>query len=143
MPYKFFEDIAIADVAFEAKGKSLNELFESAAMATTNVMVKDLKSLGKEVKKTIELKSSDIESLLYDFLQEIVYYKDAESLLFGKYEVEVNKEDEDYSLKATIYGDKINMKKQELTADVKAVTLHKFEVKKTRDGWSAFVILDI
>ena len=31
--YKFLEDIAIADIAFEAYGKDLNELFENAALA--------------------------------------------------------------------------------------------------------------
>ena len=31
--YKFLEDIAIADIAYEAYGKDLNELFENAALA--------------------------------------------------------------------------------------------------------------
>ena len=41
MPYKYLEDVSIADVAFEATGRTLDDMFESAGLAVTNVMVKD------------------------------------------------------------------------------------------------------
>ena len=47
MPYRYLEDIATADVAFEARGKDLAELFMAAAEATMNVMVADLDSIGE------------------------------------------------------------------------------------------------
>ena len=31
--YKFLEDVAIADIAYEAYGKNLNEVFENSAHA--------------------------------------------------------------------------------------------------------------
>jgi len=46
-------------------------------------------------------------------------------------------------LKGTLLGDKIDYKKQELRVDPKAVTMHKFEVKKGKDGYVARVIIDI
>ena len=49
----------------------------------------------------------------------------------------------EYVLEAEIEGEKINPKKHELKVDVKAVTLHKFELKKTKEGYKSRVILDI
>lgn len=147
MPYKFLPDIAIADVAFEATGKTLPALFKSAALATTNVMVKDLKAIKHKVKKNIEVEADNIELLLFNFLQEIIYYKDAELLLFSRYEVKISEDKRDkknktYKLISTAYGEKLNMKKHTLMVDVKAVTLHMFYVRKNKD-WKARVILDI
>lgn len=141
MPYKFLEDVAIADVCIEARGKSLNELFEQAGLASTSVMV-ELNSLGKKLKKEIILESEDVSKLFLAFLEEIVYIKDTDGLLFSKYKVKIKK-DKVYKLKASCYGEKINPKKQILMADLKAVTLHMFEIKKVNGRWFARFVLDI
>lgn len=142
MSYKFLEDIAIADVAFEATGKTLEELFESAALAVTNTQVKDLKSVKQKVGKEIKVESDSIEMLLFNFLQELIFYKDAELLLFSKFDIKII-EEKKYKLKGKAYGEKLNMKKHELLVDVKAVSLHNFKVEKTTKGWKADVILDV
>ncbi len=143
MPYKFLPDIAIADVAFEASGRNLNEMLESAALATTNVMVKDLKTVKPKVSKSIKIKAENEEMLLFNFLQEIIYQKDANLLLFSKYAVKTKKTRSGYELSGTAKGEKLSMKKHELMVDVKAVTMHMFEVRKTKAGWKARIILDI
>ena len=144
MPYKFLPEIAIADVAFEASGKTLAALFRSSALATTNVMVKNLKAIKHKTKRKIEVEAENVELLLFNFLQEIIYYKDAELLLFSKYDVKINedKKSKKYALMCTAYGEKLNMKKHTLMVDVKAVTLHMFSVRKNKE-WKARVILDI
>ena len=139
MPYKFFEDVSIADVAFEATGKTMEEMFESAALAVTNTMVKDLKSVKPKVKRTIKIKAENIESLLFNFLQEIIFLKDAKQLLLSKFKIKIIGEK---SLQAIVWGEKLDMKKHELLVDVKAVTMHKFEVRHDKK-WVAKVILDI
>ena len=48
MSYEYLEDMATADVAFRASGATLEELFQSAAKATTNVMVENLDSIRPE-----------------------------------------------------------------------------------------------
>ena len=45
MPYTYLEEIAIADIAFRATGKTQEELFAAAADATVNVMVEDLATI--------------------------------------------------------------------------------------------------
>ncbi|HLC51427.1 MAG TPA: archease [archaeon] len=141
MPYKFIEDIAVADVAFEATGKTLEELFESAALATTNVMIRNLESIKPKVKKTVKIQASDVENLLHKFLSEIVFLKDAKRLVFISYKLKIDEKKN--SLEAVLYGDKLDRNKQIHIVDVKAVTWHLFKVEKTQKGWRAQVILDI
>lgn len=143
MPYKFIEDLSVADAAFVASGDSLEELFESAALATTNVMVKDLKKIELKKRRKITVSDKDIEKLLFNFLQEIIYLKDAELLIFGKYGIKIRDRGGVYSLVCIAFGEKLNMEKHELVVDVKAVTYHLFEVKKEGKKWKAQVILDI
>lgn len=141
MPYKFFEEVTLADVAFEATGKTLEKMFESAALAVTNTMVKSLSSVKRTVKKKIVLKSDTVENLLFNFLQELVYYKDSKKLLFSKFSIKIK--EKPLALSCVAEGEELDMKKHELVVDVKAVTFHKFEVKETKSGWRAQVILDI
>ena len=143
MPYKFVEDLSVADVAFQASGDSLEEMFQSAALATTNVMVKDLKKIELKKRRKMTVSDKDIEKLLFNFLQEIIYLKDAERLIFGKYTVKIKDRAGTYSLVCIALGEKVDMAKHELVVDVKAVTYHLFEVKKEGEKWKAQVILDI
>jgi SHS2 domain-containing protein len=80
--------------------------------------------------------------LLFNFLQELIFYKDAQLLLFSKFDIKIT-QGKKYRLKARAYGEKLNMKKQELLVDVKAVSLHNFRVEETKEGWKSDVILDV
>ncbi len=139
MKYKFLDHTA--DIMFEAYGSSLNELFENSALATEDTMV-NLKQIKPRIKKQVELENKNIENLLFDFLAELVYYKDAELLLFSKIKVTIKKDKEVYKLKAVLEGEKLT-NKHEQKVDVKAITYHKFEIKKTKINYIARVILDI
>ena len=139
--YKFLEDEATADIAFEAYGKDLNELFENSALAVEECMVK-LSSLKLKEKYKINLESESIEELLYDFLSELIFIKDTEGLLFKKFKVKISK-NKPFKLTAECDGEKINRDTQELLDDAKAVTKHLFEVKKIKERYIAKVIVDI
>ncbi|HLF54848.1 MAG TPA: archease [Candidatus Nanoarchaeia archaeon] len=139
MPYKFIEDVAIADIAFEATGKDLAELFQSAAQAVIESMA-NTKTVKPAVKKEIEKKAKDIETLLFEFLEEIVYLKDKDAMVFHDVKVKVN--DKEITLKATLTGDEIKPTEQELHQDVKAITMHQYKVEKNKE-WKARVVLDI
>ena len=141
MPYRFLEDIATGDAAFEAEGRTLEELFREAAVATFEVMV-DTKGGEPRITREVELKNEAVDGLLFDWLSELVYLKDAEAVLFSKFNVNIKKNDA-YELRAKASGENINQQKHILRSDVKAVTFHMFEVKKTEENWSARVILDI
>lgn len=140
--FKFLEDVAIADIAFEAYGKNYNELFENCAAAIFNLTV-DLETLNPRIKKGVKLESSKIDLLLYDFLSEILYIKDADGLIFCKCGVDIKEKKGRFLLNAVFEGDKINPEIQTLENDIKAVTMHMFKVEKTNDGFKAVVVVDI
>jgi len=139
--YRFLEDVAIADIAFEAYGNDLNELFENSALAIFELSA-DLKTVNSSEKIEIELENEKIDNLLYDFLSEILFLKDSKYMIFKKVKVEI-KENKTYQLKATLEGEGINPEKQNLENDIKAITMHMFEVKKEKGKWKATVVVDI
>ena len=141
MKYRYLEHTA--DVLFEAYGKDLPELFANAALATEEIMV-ELKTLKKSQDPVeINLIGKDAEELLFNFLEELIFLKDTKQYLFKEFNIKIKKIKKEYKLSAKCMGEKINPKKQELGRDVKAVTLHEFEVKKEKEGWKAKVLLDV
>ncbi len=143
MPFEFHDEIATADVAFQAWGQTVEEMFVSAAEATMNVMVADLEKIEPRESREIEISSDAVDMLLFNLLQEIIYFKDAEQLLLRIENVETGYENGLYFAKATGRGEQIDPERHELIVDVKAVTLHMFKVEQTPRGWETFVILDI
>lgn len=143
MGYNYLDDLTVADVAFEATGRTLEETFQAAADATTNVMVADLATVAEKEKREIALEAGSADQLLHDFLQKIIYYKDAELLLLRVPKISIAREGGRLVLRAEARGEALDPGKHELVADVKAVTMHKFSVEETPEGWKATVILDI
>jgi len=143
MPFHYLEDIGTADIAFEATGRDLPELFMSAADATMNVMIENLDTIESRETRRIELKNDEIDMLLFDFLQELIYFKDAERLLLRVREMRIEEKEMAYSLKATTAGEPLDVGRHQQRADVKAVTLHDFRVEKIEGEWKAAAILDI
>jgi SHS2 domain-containing protein len=143
MPFHYLEEIGTADIAFEATGRDLPELFAAAADATMNVMIDNLEAIEPRKTRRIGLKNDAIDMLLFDFLQELIYFKDADRLLLRIREVQIDQKDDAYSLNATAAGEPLDPMRHQQRADVKAVTLHDFRVEKSDDGWKASVLLDI
>jgi SHS2 domain-containing protein len=140
MPFRFLPDIALADIAFEAEADSVNGLFESSALAVTDIMV-DPETLHSDTIRNVRISSEDLDRLLYDFLTEIIIVKDVDSLLFREIEVEVAPDQK--SLEATMKGEPIDRDRHMLRNDVKAVTMHMFGVRQEGVRWKATVVLDI
>ncbi|MDG6911027.1 MAG: archease [Nitrososphaerota archaeon] len=140
MTFRYLPDVALADVAFEAEAGSLGELFESCALALTDIMV-DPATLEPAVTREISLESDDADRLLYDFLTELIVAKDVDSLLFKEYSVEIAPDGR--SLRATARGEPIDRERHSLRNDVKAVTMHMFGITREGGGWMATIVLDI
>lgn len=143
MPYRYLENIAIADIAFEAYGSSVGEIFIAAGDALTNVMVENLDVIEKNTSKSILCDAESLEMLLHKMLDELLYYKDAEQLLLRVAHVDIVQENDTWRLNAQVYGERIDPVKHELNVDVKAVTFHRFALEQTAEGWKVTVVLDI
>lgn len=143
MSYEYLEDIATADIAFRAWGKDLQEVFKAAGDATINTMIEDLDSIEPKETRTFSLEDDQLDLLLFNFLQELVYYKDTELLLLRASQLEFEQKDGKHYLSAVLQGETLDRDRHQQRVDVKAVTLHRFQLEKTNDGWTAMVILDI
>jgi protein archease len=142
--YRFLSNIALADIAFVARGDSLPSLFESAARALTEVMV-DRKTVVGRIERRIDLTSPTVDRLLYDFLTELIVIKDVESLLFKDFAVSIDSGSEK-RLTCEMRGEEIDRERHALRNDVKAVTMHMFGLRKAAGKgarWEATVVLDI
>jgi SHS2 domain-containing protein len=138
--YRYLPDVALADVAFRARGDSAESLFEACARALTEVMV-DRRSVAGRVVKEVEIDSDGLDGLLYDLLSQLIFVKDVDSLLFKTFEVSISKDRK--HLKCRMKGEPIDRARHKLRNDVKAVTMNLFGVKKAGRGWEATVVLDI
>jgi SHS2 domain-containing protein len=143
MPFKFLEEMATADIAFEAWGEDLEETFISAADATMNVMVEELNSIQPRERREFRLENDELDLLLFDLLQELIYYKDSEKLMLRVHQARVKGNAKPYVLEAVALGEKLDPERHHTRVDVKAVTLHHFRLEKNERGWKALVILDI
>lgn len=143
MPYRYIEEEATADIAFEANGKDLSEVFRSAGDAVLNVMVANPESVRPLEARSIELNNEALDLLLLDFLQDLIFYKDAEQLLLRAHEIEIRKTGDKWQLSSTWEGERLDPARHHQLVDVKAVTLHDFRLEQVADGWRAHVILDI
>lgn len=143
MPYEFLEDIATADIAFRAWGEDLAALFQAAGDATINVMIENLDAIALKEQRTFNLENDALDMLLFNFLQELIYYKDSEQLLLRSQQVHFEQNNKIHMLSAIAAGEKLDPQRHQQRVDVKAVTLHRFQLEKTNEGWTATVILDI
>src|SRR3989344_2707725 len=111
-----------ADGKFRAYGKNLNEAFSNAAIAMFSLMTNIKKVKGKTKKKII-VEGIDLKSLLYKFLEELLFLFDSQGFLLKEVKsLKINK----YELTAEIIGDKA--KNYEIFGDVKAVTYNEMKI---------------
>jgi len=138
--YKYLEHTA--DVLFVAQAQGLGELFEQCALAVENAQVV-LKGIKAKESKEIKLENSTLEKLLFDFLDELLYLKDTEGLIFSKFKCKIEEKNKKFLLNCTTKGEKFNPDKHEQKVDAKAITMHMFKVEQIKDGWKAKVLVDI
>ena len=142
MPFKYLEDVAIADIAYEATSDSLNGMFEEAAKAATDIMVNS-KTVKPKTKKIIKMKANSLENLLYDFLPELIFIKDTKGFLANKVKASIKKSGDNFYLTSILHGEKIDRKRHDLRNDLKAITMHMFEIKQIGKKWKATIVVDI
>jgi len=125
MKYKFLPHTA--DVKFRAYGKTLEEQFVNAALATTSVMF-DPEQIEPNEEKKIEVAGNDKEALLYNWLEEIIYLCDAEFFIVHEVkDLKIKKTDKGFIATAVFVGDKFKEKYKRHTG-VKAVTYNEMEI---------------
>ena len=133
-----------ADVLIEAWGDTLEEAFEYAALGVFEVMT-DTSRVEARDRVDVVVEGFDLESLLYSWIEELLYYFDVKQLLFSKFKVrEIEKGcGEGYVLKASAWGEPYNPDKHESRTLVKAMTYHLMEIEAKRGKVKLRFVVDI
>lgn len=143
MPYRYLENIATADAAFEATGRTPEEMCSAAAEALLGVMIENPDDVAAERTLHIGCEADSLDMLLYRLLEELVFLKDARCLFLRIADIHIAGKYGAFSLEADARGEKINPEKHRMIVDVKAVTLHRFRVEERGGLWTATVVVDV
>ncbi len=136
--YRYLDEIAISDAAFEVTAENYSELFQLAGKAMFGLML-DTDEIAADRQFDVELKQETMEELLYAYLSELLYIKDVENVLLSRFDVTVGES----GVTGTVNGKKFADLEQAPNVDIKAVTLYRFEIKKLEDGYQAVVVVDL
>jgi SHS2 domain-containing protein len=127
------------DLGMEIYGQSLTDLFENAGEALFHVITDPLR-VREKVERAIALNYRDLETLMVDWLSQLLYLHDVEELLLMRFKV---RNIDDGRFEALAWGEFFQEEHHIIRTGVKAVTFHQLEVKQQRDRWQARVILDL
>jgi len=128
-----------ADAGIVAHGSDLRELFANAAFGLFSLMV-DTAGVREVEERRIDVQGHDLETLLVRWLTELLYYLDAEEMLFSRFEITGLT---GTSLHACAFGERIDRDRHDLHFGVKAVTRHMLEIAPEDGGYRATVLFDI
>ncbi len=127
-----------ADVGIIAYGADMRQAFANAARALFS-LITELDDVEEVLHWDIELTASDVESLLVEWLNELVYRFDTEGILFKRFDII---QLDNTHLKTRGYGEKVDSSRHKLKIGVKAATYHMLKVDKN-DGCRLQVLFDI
>jgi len=136
-PFETFEHTA--DIGLAARGRTLEELFENAAMGLVDLMV-DPAGLREETRLEVSVSAQDRDALLVAWLNELLYVLDARGFLPRRCRVT---RISDTDLTAELWGERVDRERHTLRRLVKAATYHGLRVANTNGRWEARVILDL
>jgi len=143
MSYELIKNVTSADIAIRVKAPSHGLLFIYGAEALMSEMVEDISLIRKIITKEGSLEGTDLQLLYFEFLNEFLFFKDAENLLLLPHMVEVSFNGESYSCSYAIKGEKINRETHKFKVDIKAVTLHRLKIYKSEGIFIAESVFDV
>jgi SHS2 domain-containing protein len=128
-----------ADIGFIVYGTDVKELFSNAALALFS-LISEPEGIEDKLHFNLKVSSEDTDSLLVEWLNELIYFFDAKHLLFNRCDIESLTDNE---LNATCHGEGFDPMKHKIRRGVKAATYHMLKLDKNGEGYKAQVILDI
>jgi tRNA nucleotidyltransferase (CCA-adding enzyme) len=128
-----------ADVGVRGFGGTVAEAFEEAARALASVVV-DLSTVERDCEVDIECSAEDLELLLLDFLNELVFQMSAHGLVFTCFEVRID----GLHLRARAFGERVELARHQPAVEVKGATCTELSVAQREDGvWVAQCVVDV
>lgn len=124
------------DVKFRANGQDIEQMFENVSLAISNLFSRGQK-IKSSNKKELSVSGKDYESLLYNFIEELIYLFDAENFIVSKSSVKISK----FKIKAIVYGDS-SSNYEDLDA-IKSPTYAEMYVRNEDGKWGCQVVVDV
>ena len=127
-----------ADVGIRAYGVDMKETFANAAKALFS-LITELDDVAEVLHRDMELTAPDQETLLVDWLNELIYLFDTEQIILKRFDIT---QLQDAYLKARSYGERVDCSKHRLKLGVKAATYHMLKIDQSNGG-QVQVLFDI
>ena len=132
--YEFLEHTG--DIKLRVRGASVADLFVGAARGMMSFLYGEAAAgMQAEHKETIALQAPDRESLLVDWLSELLTLSDMRGHVFGHFEL---RRFDDQHIDAVV-----GSRPAQAEDDIKAVTWSELEISRDDRGWNAIVVFDI
>ncbi len=128
-----------ADVGIHGWGATPDAAFEQAALAMTAVIT-DPGTVAETEAIRIQCDAPDVELLLVDWLNALVYEMVTRKMLFSRFQVEIS----DTSIQATAWGETVDRAKHRPAVEVKGATYTELKVRRDNSGqWHARCVVDV
>ncbi len=101
----------------------------------------DLTEVEETEDNLIEVKAGDLEELLVEWLNELIYQFEVNELLLKRFNI-IHLDSENKKLEAKVYGEKLDLSRHQIEEQIKACTYHQLQIKKNQI-WTARVIFDV
>jgi SHS2 domain-containing protein len=128
-----------ADLGLRISAPDLPSLLAEAGRALSTVIAGDLAQVQPRMEEHFEVAGDDPAYLLFDWLSELLYAFEARRMLFVAFQVAVDSD----GLRALARGERFDAARHELAHEVKAITYHALDVRRSEGEWTAEVIVDI
>jgi SHS2 domain-containing protein len=140
MGYKFLEHTA--DVMVEAYGATIGEAFSFAAKAMFEVMF-DTRRVSPNLAETVDVEGTDLKSLLYSWLEELLFRFSVEGIAFSHFKFKVVEKGDKLSGTGEARGEPYNRTRHGARTEVKAVTYAEMDIIDSESGSKIRFVLDI
>jgi len=130
-----------ADIAVEVKADSLEELFIASALAFKETVFEPDSIISKE-QHHLKLNSHSLESLLVNFLNELNFRLTSQKKIVKNFtDVKIYQNDDNWNLECTLHESEVDEDK--IKTEIKSVTYHQMDLRKTDEGYKTIIVFDI
>jgi SHS2 domain-containing protein len=128
-----------SDLAVKVLGNSQADLFANSAFALFDVMT-DVEKVAIKDRMPLEVEGADRDDLMVNWMRELLYLYQGSGYLLKEFHI---REAKDTSVKAEVFGEKIDPDRHDIKKEILAVAYHQSRMQKTGDQWTAQVIFEI
>ncbi|UWG48485.1 SHS2 domain protein implicated in nucleic acid metabolism [Halanaeroarchaeum sp. HSR-CO] len=136
MPFELQDHTA--DIAVEATGDSMGDVFAAVAEGMTAAMADEIPATGDRF--TLSVTAENREAVLFDYLDRLIYERDVREVLPVDHEADVSGEGEEWTVEASARGVPLA---DVIARDLKAVTYSEMDLSQRDGEWHAYVVFDV